>query len=429
MPSVASRFTSFVLPLILQQTVAAGDPVEAGTTLPTLHENQRHEWVLQESEPLAAGAALGSRLAILPPVGLFDARLWMGAPSQGATQTCEFDETEGYWWHCFADEPFDEPHTLAVAADDEQIVFSAEGEDDAAVIVDHLTFEPLVTGLTGTVTALAKSGADLVVGDAGHSANAGRLRFFRRVGGVWQPPQTIVGPPGSRLGASLAIRGDVVAAGAPGEGDCGAVHVYGDLGSWSELQVVDCPSAVQVDAEFGAAVALALGTLAVGAPALDRLVAGGDNVVDVGGVYTFRSSLLLFELETLLRPADNAAGDRFGATVSLTPIGALGLALVAGAPGEAGPDIFDLDSGAVHLFLDWGSWQHTVRLQDSLAGSNDRMGSALAVGHRTIAAGAPGAEANSTTDQGVVLTFDDRLPLFYDGFQSGGTDGWAAATN
>jgi hypothetical protein len=399
--------------------LAVGAPAGATTIR---YADQSLIWPNQEGHPLPESSHLGAVMA-LSTVG---DNLLIGAPDGGAKAAFRFDPAEGWtprsWWFSAP------PQYIAMASDFPGVLATDLQEDFTTTVLEHVPGtlpQALLTGFSDLVTALAKSGDTLAVGQAALNGGAGRVRIYEKISNVWALVAQFQGAPGDGLGRALALQPGMLIAGAPGNGPGGAVHVYVDVGSWIELQEILCPGG-QAAADFGAAVAISGSDLAVGAPRLDRLVAGGNNVVDIGGVFTYRPQGLLFTVDRLLRPSESAAGDRFGTSLALEPLREGGVALVAGAPREDAPWP---DSGAAYLFLKWGeSWRTHLRLLGPTQEQGQRLGTSVAIGEMGVLAGAPNRDANLTLDQGMVYAFHGVVPLFADGFQSGDTGAWSAST-
>ena len=127
-------------------------------------------------------------------------------------------------------------------------------------------------------TAVALQGGRAVVGaprDDANGPDSGTVFVYELVGASWVEQARL--RPGEGLGevgTSVALDGDVIAAGAPfdhalGDQPVGAAYVFAhEAGVWSVQTRVDRPGAALLD-ETGAAVALAGGILAVGAPGVD----------------------------------------------------------------------------------------------------------------------------------------------------------------
>lgn len=280
----------------------------------------------------------------------------------------------------------------------------------------------LVTGIGGSVRSVVRSGNYLAVGQPFFAGGAGRVLFYRFGAGGWLPDGGFTGPPGSRLGASLAMDGSFLVAGAPDLAPNGSVFVYARFASWLEFKRIDCPSIVSSNAGFGSAVALSGDNLAVGAPLL-RKVVGGSSIPGVGGVYTFvDSSFLDYELETLVRPVGAAQSDNFGRSVAFWRLPGHGLVLAAGSPNA---NINIPLQGAAYLFLHQGNrWSEELQLLNGSPEGGERLGSAVAVGPMGVLAGAPDNADLGVAVQGAVAAWNGIVPLFYDGFESGDTSGW-----
>jgi hypothetical protein len=371
---------------------------------------------------LSAGAELGSSVAIAagPPAAL------ASAPSASQVFGIGYNPTTRSWaltgslaWSGPA------PARLPVGASVSDLVFARPDEKNTTSIQSVVEGSLALVG--GSVAAVAITGDYLAIGQPDFDGGRGRVVVFAFEEGAWVFDDAFEGEEFSRLGESVAVHGLTVVAGAPGEGDCGAVHHYVRASSWLEFPAIDCPSSVQVDAEFGAAVALHGDNLVVGAPRLDRLVPSSPNVPDVGGIYTFSTSLLTFELETFFRPANAAANDRFGSSVALWRTSGHGLVLAAGSPREDAGAV--VDSGAVYLYLRQGAnWQERLRLVDSTPDGAAKLGAAVAIGPMGVLGGEPGNDDNGVAEQGAIVAWNGVVPLFYDGFESGDTGGWSDST-
>lgn len=235
----------------------------------------------------------------------------------------------------------------------------------------------------------------------------------RRGTGDWNRAQLIEGPGlPERLGKVIAMRGDYLVAGMPGDDgtgiDSGAVMVWRVLSlptngdRWFPLARIESPTPVAGD-RFGASVAIGAGGedrneywIAVGAPGVNS---------GRGAVYLFNlsSSSSLGGAPTMIvrTPAAGlSADDQFGASVALSGTTDIPgpLILAAGAPGKNGADT---DSGVVYLFKQdtggadaWGEWKTISRplipggkfFGDRVALAGD---GGLAVGQRPVG-GVPG---------------------------------------
>lgn len=281
----------------------------------------------------------------------------------------------------------------------------------------------LVQGLAAPVEAVAmhgQTGGILAVGQPSYLGGRGRVLIYEEAFGDWNLAADWVGEPGERLGTSLAARGSAVVAGAPGRSPNGAVYEYLRAAEWIQWQRIDSPAlAPQTGAAFGATVATTPdgSWLAVGSPDVDRLTSPG-AATDVGAVYLYDATFLLWELVTLLRPPDAEDFDHFGASLAVDE-----RSLAAGSPGRDGTVE---DEGATYVYrLAGGEWQGLpfLRLVDGTPEAEEELGASVGVSAWGVVSGAPGFDGNGELDQGAVLFHSFRL--FADDFDSGDTSAWS----
>lgn len=142
---------------------------------------------------------------------------------------------------------------------------------------------------------------------------------------------------------------------------------------------------------FGSAIAVSGDLLAVGAPGEDSsstTINGAQNdegAVDAGAAYVFRRTGSSWQQVAYVKPSNAGAGDGFGRSVALD-----GNTLVVGASAEDGPTNAVTDAGAAYVFvLDPGTglWSQQAVLRPSDSGTNQRFGFAVAVSGDVVAAG------------------------------------------
>ncbi|MEW5848473.1 MAG: hypothetical protein AB2A00_06645 [Myxococcota bacterium] len=210
------------------------------------------------------------------------------------------------------------------------------------------------------------------------------------------------------FGTAVAISGDTVAVGAPGEDsgtstinpdddsatDAGAVYIFTRSANTWTLQRYLKPDVVGAGDGFGSAVALDADNLVVGAPLEDS--DDGDpnnNTADAAGaayVFTRQPGTGNWFPTGYLKPANSDAGDNFGAAVAIS----FGTAVV-GAPNEGsnGTSPFDNSAnqaGAAYVFQsNGGPWMQTGYLKAGNTGAGDRFGTSVAVRGLGVAVGAP----------------------------------------
>jgi len=178
------------------------------------------------------------------------------------------------------------------------------------------------------------------------------------------------------FGLAVALSGDTALVGAPGDDDAGsssgAAYVFEWSGSeWIEQKKL-APGGLGLGDRFGAAVSLDAQTALVGAWGDD------DAGIDSGAAYVFERTPSGWALVQKLVGRGGAAGDRFGAAVSVA-----GDVAVVGAFGD------DDEAGAAHVFERTPSgWAQTAVLVASDRASFDRFGASLSAFGEAVLVGA-----------------------------------------
>ncbi|MGE0360573.1 MAG: HYR domain-containing protein [Vicinamibacterales bacterium] len=220
-----------------------------------------------------------------------------------------------------------------------QAVLTASNQGTGDRFGGHVAIDgdTLVVGAAGE-----DSNATGVNGDGGNNltTSAGAAYVFTRSGSVWTQQAYLKASNtgfGDAFGTRVAIAGDRVVVGVPGEDNvdtaddnAGAAYVFGRdpaTGTWTQEAFVK-PAGAQAGDAFGSSVAIAGNTIAVGATGEDVLASNEGAVFwftrDAAGTWTERGRVW----------ASNAGtGDRFGAAAALS-----GDTLVVGAPGEDSED-------------------------------------------------------------------------------------------
>ena len=250
--------------------------------------------------------------------------------------------------------------------------------------------------------AVAVEGEVLVVGVPGnHDTERGRANVFIQRGSDWDYSRILNAPdgvPGGRFGSSVALRDNTFVVGAPGRlggDDPGAAYVFirPDDRWGSEYKVtynvkLTMPDGA-VDGRFGYSVAVHGDMVVVGAPGADAAY-----------VYTKpESGWTRAPTPAKLTVSGGAAGDLFGHAVSI-----IGDSIVVGAPGGDG-------ASAAYVFTKTGSaWADTssaTKLSPTDSAAGERFGHAVSARGDTIVVGAPGSESGVGAGAAYVFTKSD----------------------
>ena len=215
------------------------------------------------------------------------------------------------------------------------------------------------------------SGDYAVVGASRDDDNgdaSGSAYVFNRSGTSWAQEAKLLASDGAAndfFGASASISGDYAVVGATGDDDngdaSGSAYMFKRSGtSWAQEAKL-LPSDGAVGDFFGASVSISGDYAVVGAPFDD------DNGDLSGSAYVFKRSGTSWTQEAKLLPSDGAAGDGFGAEVSIS-----GDYAVVGAPNH---DDNGTDAGSAYLFKRSGtSWTQEAKLLPSDGATGDHFG-------------------------------------------------------
>lgn len=212
----------------------------------------------------------------------------------------------------------------------------------------------------------------------------------------WKFDQAVAAATGAdadRFGTSLALDGDTLVVGAPNRAqNQGAAYVFtrDATGTWAQVKQLKGSNSAPLDI-FGSSVALAGDILAVGAPGEDGGSGGVNGPVTEtaagsGAVYVFARKDGVFTEEAYLKADAPAATDLFGSGVAL-----FGERLAVSAPYQ---DTTAIDSGAVYLYERAAAvWAFTTRVKHPSPTASDAFGTSLSLGADVLAVGAPGDDA------------------------------------
>ncbi|MEM7245043.1 MAG: hypothetical protein AAF533_06845 [Acidobacteriota bacterium] len=220
----------------------------------------------------------------------------------------------------------------------------------------------------------------------------------------WERELDLVPPPiaEARLGASVDLDGELLVVGAPpGDGlGPGFARVHGrdvgGLGQWGLVATLTPDDGLDGDA-FGTSVALSGDRVVVGAPGQDE---GGSNR---GAVYVFgrdEGGAGAWGQVTKLQAADGEADDVLGGALDLD-----GTRLVVSALGD---DDRGTNAGAVYLFEEsGGGWTEVDKLTDDEGEFDDRFGFDLALEGDRLVVGIPFSDAAGVQSGSVLLLAED----------------------
>ena len=231
------------------------------------------------------------------------------------------------------------------------------------------------------------------------ASGAGSAYIFTRSGTTWSQQAKIQASDagaGDNFGKFVAIDGDTMVTGAHYEDttadDAGAAYVFTRSGTtWSQQAKLQASDAAYRD-YLGFSVAIDGDTIVVGAFGEDT---GADSA---GAAYVFTRSGTTWSQQAKLQASDAQASDQFGREA----ISISGDTIVVGAYRE---DTGGSDAGSAYVFIRSGtSWSQQAKLQASDAAAGDRFGAAVSISSDTIVAGAS-LEDTAGTDTGSVYVF------------------------
>ena len=288
-------------------------------------------------------------------------------------------------------------------------------------------------------TSVAISGDTVVVGAPGEASaatgvngnqdddsayQAGATYVFVRSNGVWAQQAYLKAFNTSaydHFGGSVAISGDTVVVGAPGDDSFrGAAYVFVRTGSvWTQQEYIKASNVDRGD-RFGSSVAVFGDTAVVGADYEDSAATGingnqADNSAEsAGAAYVFLRSNGVWTQQAYLKASNTGAGDEFGSSVAVSD----GTAVV-GAPYEDSAatgvngdqaDNSAVMAGAAYVFVRAGGvWTQQVYLKASNSDAYDYFGRSVTVSSDTVVVGAPGEASAATGVNGDQA--DDSAPF------------------
>ncbi|MEN9799660.1 MAG: hypothetical protein RL653_3357, partial [Pseudomonadota bacterium] len=378
--------------------------------------------------------AVGARREDSSATGINGTEVDYGAANSGAVYV--FTRSNGVW----SQEAYVKASNSG-AADEFGFSLSLEGN---TLVVGALFEDSSATGVNPTLTP---DGAD-AQSDASAS-NSGAVYVFNRTNGVWtQEAYVKAANPGldDMFGHSVALSGDTMVVGAPGEAsavagingdpsdnsapEAGAVYVFTrSNGTWTQQAYIKASNPGTTD-QFGYVVALDGHTLAVGAPYESSNATGvnpgaaaeaDDSALYSGAVYVFTRTGQAWTQQAYVKASNANGNDKFGTSVALHDnILAVGASYESSsATGINGneADNSSSTSGAVYVFTRTsGNWTQRWYLKATNTGSGDFFGETVALSEDMLVVGATWEDSsatgvtgdqadNSMTDSGAVFVY------------------------
>lgn len=247
--------------------------------------------------------------------------------------------------------------------------------------------------------------------DDNSKGGAGAAYVFVRSGGRWFQRSYLksTSPDTSEFfGESVAIDGDRIAIGAPGEdffaeNSAGRVYVFSRSGLDWEHESSFTSSNLEDSDDFGESVAIAGETIVVGAPDEDANGSGEGNndASNSGAAYVFiKTGTFTWTQQAYLKASHPDVSDDFGESVAIS-----GDTIVVGADREDsnGSDPANNDasgSGAAYVFVRDGiAWSLQAILKASNVEDGDKFGVSVGIDGDAVIIGADGEDGDGS-DQG-----------------------------
>ena len=221
-------------------------------------------------------------------------------------------------------------------------------------------------------TSIAVDGNIAVVGAPGHGGGQGEAVVFARSGNTWTQQAVLLASDrarGDQFGVSVSVSGTTAVVGASGRASGqGAAYVFVQSGTtWTQQAELTSSDAAAGDA-FGAAVSLSGTTAVIGASSK-----GSGR----GAAYVFAGSGGVWTQQAALSSTDGAAGDAFGFSVSVN-----GDTAVVGAYAKSN------NQGAAYVFVrSAGAWSQQAKLAAIALASDAEFGYSVSVNADTAVVG------------------------------------------
>ncbi len=265
---------------------------------------------------------------------------------------------------------------VSVAISGDTIAIGAIGRDDVYTgpLVDPMTQEPVLD-----------ANGDPVLGLLVDQADIGSVHIFSRTGTSWTQQQEVVASDfaaSDQFGSAIAIDGDTLAVGVRQDdtaagNDAGSAYVFTRTGTdWTQQQQLFFADEAQFDF-FGDSIAIDGNTIAVGVPGEDPggVTASGAVAIFTGAGDNWTQS------QELTAPAP-ALNDQFGFSLDIE-----GTSIIVGAPSNLQGAT---NTGAAYVYTSAaGVWSLDQELVPSQPVASDEFANAVAISGGTALVGAP----------------------------------------
>ncbi len=244
-------------------------------------------------------------------------------------------------------------------------------------------------------SAVALQGDYAAIGAKGDDFSKGAVYVFKRASMAWTEQIKLKASDAQgadQLGYSIALDGDTVVAGAPGEdekaAEAGAAYVFhrDTMDAWSEQAKLTVLTGAQTD-QVGRSVAIVGDVVTVGAPYANEMM-----LEDVGAVYTFTRDMMdAWTEDQKLQATTPAQGAKFGWSIAMS-----GSDLAIGAPMAVASTIST--AGAVYVFTAdiMGVYSEQQRLEASMPAVADHLGWSVDIDGDLVIAGVPEDDGKAT---------------------------------
>lgn len=233
----------------------------------------------------------------------------------------------------------------------------------------------------------------------GGAASRGSAYMYTRVGAAWTQQARLLAADGAAddtFGSVLAISGDSLLVGAPGDdlvanANQGSAYLYTRVGTtWTPQVKLATGDGAGFDS-FGDSVAIFGDTALVGAP-FDDIGASTDR----GAAYIFIRTDATWTMQAKLLASDGQSGERFGSSVALH-----GDTALVGAPLKFIGSNYA--QGAAYVFVrSSGAWRQQARLVAADGSQEDLLGGAVALDGDTALVAARGEYVDVNLNRGAV---------------------------